>query len=87
MTKTAAVSGNPESTDDLVRDLEESGYPVDGSTEEFVPQTYGPVVQSDRPGLPPVHLERAHKISAAPSENKNTSRGDVEVQGHAANVV
>jgi hypothetical protein len=37
MTKTAAgFSENPDSTnstDNLVRDLEESGYPVDGSTE------------------------------------------------------
>jgi hypothetical protein len=42
MTKTATgPSENPDSTDELVRDLEESGYPVDGATEQFVPQPDG----------------------------------------------
>ena len=37
MAKTAAgLSENPGSTDDLVRDLEDSGYPVDGSREQFI---------------------------------------------------
>ncbi|HZW94098.1 MAG TPA: hypothetical protein VFF64_14195 [Candidatus Eremiobacteraceae bacterium] len=85
MTK-AGLSENPESTDELVRDIEESGYPVDGSTEEFVLKTDGLAVESDRPGLPPVHPDRTHKISAAPSENKSTSRSDVDEQDHAANV-
>jgi hypothetical protein len=70
MTKTAAgFSENPDSADDLVRDLEESGYPVDGSTEQFVPQPDGLTVKSDRPGFPPAQPDGAHKISSAPTEN------------------
>lgn len=39
MTKTATgPSENPDSTDELVRDIEESGYSVDGATEQFVQQ-------------------------------------------------
>jgi len=69
MTKTAAgFSENPDSADDLVRDLEESGYPVDGSTEQFVPQPDGLTVKSDRPGFPPAQPDGAHKISSAPTE-------------------
>ena len=34
----AGLSENPGSTDDLVRVLEDSGYPVDGSREQFIPQ-------------------------------------------------
>jgi len=69
MTKTAAgFSKNPDSTDDLVRDLEESGYPVDGSTEQFVPQPDDLAVKSDGPGFPPAQPDGAHKISIAPIE-------------------
>ena len=51
MTKTAAgFSENPDSTDNLVRDLEESGYPVDGETAQFAPQPDSLTVESDRPG-------------------------------------
>jgi len=69
MTKTAAgLSENPDSTDELVRDLEESGYPVDGSTEQFVPQ---PNVQSvERPGFPPVRLDNAQAIPLPQSKTK-----------------
>jgi len=39
MARTASgVFENPGSTDDLVRDLEDSGYPVDGSREQFIRQ-------------------------------------------------
>ena len=63
MTKTAAgLSENPDSTDDLVRDLEESGYPVDGAKEQFVPQPDSLTVESDRPELPPAQPDRARKI-------------------------
>jgi len=66
MTKTAAgFSESPDSIDDLVRDLEESGYPVDGSTEQFVPQPDGLTLKSDRPGFPPAQPDGAHKISIA----------------------
>jgi hypothetical protein len=52
MTKTAAgLSENPDSTEELVRDLEESGYPVDGATEQFVPQPDG--LAAEKPGFPP----------------------------------
>jgi hypothetical protein len=61
MTKTAAgLSENPDSTDELVRDLEESGYPVDGATEKFVPQPDGLSVK--RPGFPPMQLDNAQAI-------------------------
>jgi hypothetical protein len=88
MTKTAAgLSENPDltnSTDELVRDIEESGYPVDGSTEQFVPQPDG--LSVDRPGFPPVQLDNAQAISTTPTENKSTSRGDVDEQGHVADI-
>jgi hypothetical protein len=34
--RAAGLSENPASTDELVRDLEDSGYPVDGSREQFI---------------------------------------------------
>lgn len=87
MTKTAAgLSENPDSTDELVRDLEESGYPVDGATELFVPQPDGLALESERPGFPPVLRDSAHEISTAPSEHKSANRGGVDEQRHAANV-
>jgi hypothetical protein len=87
MTKPAAGSSeNPESTDDLVRDLEESGYPVDGATELFVPQPDGLALGSERPGSPPVPPDSAHEISTTPSENRSANRADVEEQGEAANI-
>jgi hypothetical protein len=49
MTETAvSLSGNPDSTDGLVRELEESGYPVDGATEQFVPQPEGVAAEPER---------------------------------------
>jgi hypothetical protein len=68
MTKTAAgLSENPNSTE-LVRDIEESGYPVDGATEQFVPQPDGLGEESERPGLRLVRPGSGHKISHAPTE-------------------
>jgi len=65
MTETAvSLSGNPDSTDGLVRELEESGYPVDGATEQFVPQPEGLAVEG--PGFPPVHLDNVQAISSTP---------------------
>jgi hypothetical protein len=75
MTKTSAgLSENPDSTNKLVRDLEESGYPVDGATEQFVPQPDDRSV--DKPGFPPVQPDSAQTISIVPIENK--SRGDAD---------
>ena len=49
MTKTeAGFCENPDSTDNLVRDLEESGYPVDGAKEQFAPQPDSLTAESDR---------------------------------------
>ena len=63
MTRTeAGFCENLDSTNNLVRDLEESGYPVDGSTEQFVPQAAGLPV--DRPGFLPVQLDNAQAISS-----------------------
>jgi hypothetical protein len=85
MTKTAAgFSENPESTDELVRDLDESGYPVDGSTEQFVPRPDGLSVDSDRPEFHPEQFDSAQTISTTPTENKGTSRGEVDEQGDPA---
>jgi hypothetical protein len=56
-TAAASFSENPDSTDDLVRDLEDSGYPVDGATEQFVPQPDGLALESEKPGFPPVQPE------------------------------
>ena len=85
MTKTAAgLSENPNSTDELVRDLEESGYPVDGATEQFVPQPDG--LSVERPGFPLVQLDNAQAISTTPTENKSSSRGDVDEQDHSADI-
>ena len=69
MTNTAAgFSENQDSTDNLVRDLEESGYPVDGAREQFVPQSDSLTVESDRSGLPPAQPDGAYKISIAPTK-------------------
>lgn len=87
MTKTATgPSENPDSTEELVRDLEESGYPVDGATEQFAPQPDGLSVEIDGPGFTPVQPDSAQAISTTPTENKSTKRGDVDEQGHRADI-
>jgi hypothetical protein len=49
MKKTATgAAEDSEATDDLVRELEESGYPVDGATEQFVPQPEGVAAEPER---------------------------------------
>jgi hypothetical protein len=73
MTETAvSLSGNPDSTDGLVRELEESGYPVDGSTEQFVPQPASLSVES--PGFPPAELNTAQVISGSPENSSEVTR-------------
>jgi hypothetical protein len=65
MTETAvSLSENPGSTDELVRDLEESGYPVDGSTEQFVPQPAS--LSVERPGFAPAEVNTTQVISGSP---------------------
>ena len=49
MTRTeAGFCENLDSTNNLVRDLEESGYPVYGAKEQFVPQPDSLTAESDR---------------------------------------
>ena len=85
MSKTrTGPSENPDSTDELVRDIEESDYPVDGSTEQFVPRSDGLAVESDRPEFHPEQFDSAQTISTTPSEDKSTSRGEVDKQGDPA---
>jgi hypothetical protein len=86
MTRTrTGPSEDPDSTGELVRDLEESGYPVDGSTGQFVPRPGGLSVESDRPELHPEQFDSAQTISTTPSENESTSRGEVDEQATLQN--
>jgi hypothetical protein len=48
MEKTAVgLLENPGSADELVRDLENGGYPVDGSREQFIRRPDGLSVKAD----------------------------------------
>jgi hypothetical protein len=75
------LSENPGSVDEVVRDLEDSGYPVDGATQELIRQPDGLSVATGRIVAAPVQLE-----SAPPSEDGGTSGRDVAEQGSAADV-
>jgi hypothetical protein len=76
---------NPGSNDELVRDLEESGYPVDGSREQFIRQPDGLAVATNELVATPVQLDTggAQRICATPSEDSR-SDGDVPKQGNVA---
>ena len=80
---------NPGSNDELVRDLEDSGYPVDGSREQFIRQPDGPAVPTSELVATPVQLDKngAQRICATPSEPKSRSDGDVPKQGNAADSI
>ena len=70
MAKTAAgLVENPGSTDDLVRDLGDSGYPADGSRERFIGQPDGLSVATGGLAAAPVELEKrsAQRTCATPS--------------------
>ena len=83
MTKTeAGFCENPDSTDNLVRDLEESGYPVDGAKEQFAPQPDSLTAESDRSGSPPAQPDGPRKQYPLPQPKKKHKRGDVDEQGH-----
>lgn len=87
MAKTAAgLSENPGSTDDLVRDLEDSGYPVDGATEQLIRQPDGLPAVMGRVVAAPVQTDRAEKICPRPIADKGTSGGDVAEQDNAAGI-
>ncbi|MFZ3187141.1 MAG: hypothetical protein WBW02_03220 [Candidatus Sulfotelmatobacter sp.] len=80
MAKTAAgVSENPGSTDDLVRDLEDSGYPVDGSREQLIRQPEGLSVELDQ--------HSTQRTCSTPSDDRaTTTGGDVAEQDNAAGI-
>jgi hypothetical protein len=87
--KTAAgLSENPGSTDDLVRDLEDSGYPVDGSREQFIRQPDGLSVATGGLAAAPVELDKrsAQRTCATPSDDRGTTGGDVAEQDNAAGI-
>ena len=87
MKKTAAgLSENPGSTDDLVRDLEDSGYPVDGSRERFIPQSDGLSVATGGLAAAPMELDKcsAQRTCTTPSKDQSTSGGNVPERGSAA---
>ena len=75
MTRTeAGFCENLDSTNNLVRDLEESGYPVDGAKEQFVPQPESLTAESDRSEFPPAQPGGPHKISIAPAGKTSAER-------------
>jgi hypothetical protein len=89
MANTAAgLFENPASTDELVRDLEDSGYPVDGSREQFVRQSDGLSAATGGLAAAPVELDKrsAQRTCATPSDDRGMTGGDVSKQGNAAEV-
>ena len=74
------------SADELVRDLEDSGYPVGGSREQFIRQPDGLAAATSELVAAPVQLDKgsAQRIRATPSEDESRSDGDVPNQGNAA---
>ena len=63
---------NPGSNDELVRDLEDSGYPVDGSREQFIRQPDGLAVATSELVATPVQLDKgsAQRICATPKRRQ-----------------
>jgi len=87
MAKTATgLSENPGSTDDLVRDLEDSGYPVDGAREQLIRQPDGLSAVTGKVVAAPVQTDRAEKSCATPGADKSTSASDVAEQDNAAGI-
>jgi hypothetical protein len=69
---------------DRVRFVRVFENPVDGATEQFVPQPDGLSVEG--PGFPRVQFDNTQAISTTPTENKSVSRGDVDEQGLGADI-
>jgi hypothetical protein len=69
---------NRGSTDELVRDLEDSGYPVDGSREEFIRRPDGLSVATGGLVAASVQLDKSseQRTCATPSEERSRSNGD-----------
>lgn len=82
------LSENPASTDELVRDLEDSGYPVDGSREQFIRQPDGLSAATGGLAAAPAELDKrsAQRTCATPGDDRGTTGGDVSKQGNAAEV-
>ena len=88
MARTATdLSENPGSADELVRDLEDSGYPVDGSREHFILQSDGLAAATNEVVAAPVQLDTggAQGVRATPSDDEGTSDHHVPNQVNAAN--
>jgi hypothetical protein len=89
MEKTAtSLAENPGSTDDLVRDLEDSGYPVDGSREQFIGQPDSLSVATGGLAAAPVELDKrsAQRTCATPIDDRGTTGGDIAEQDNAAGI-
>jgi hypothetical protein len=85
--RAAGLSENPASTDELVRDLEDSGYPVDGSREQFYRQSDGHRRrQADLRPLRWNSTSAAQRTCATPNDDRGTTGGDVAEQGNAAGI-
>lgn len=64
---------NRGSTDELARDLEDSGYPVDGSREEFIRRPDGLSVATGKLVVAPVQLHKGREQRTCAT----SSNGDV----------
>ena len=66
MARTATdLSENPGSNDELVRDLEDSGYPVDGAREQFILQPDGLAAATSERVAAPVQLDKGGAQSSS----------------------
>ena len=76
---TTGLFENPGSTDELVRNLEDSGYPVDGSIERFIRQPDGLSVTAGGLAAAPVEFDKrsAQRTYATPSADRGTRDGEV----------
>jgi hypothetical protein len=86
--KTAAgLSENPGPTDDLVRDLEDSGYPVDGSREQFIREP-DEFVATGGLAAAPVELDKriARRTCATSHNDRGKTVGDVAEDHNAAGI-
>ena len=67
---------NPGSVDEVVREIEDSGYPVDGATREFIRQPDDPSAATDGSEADSFKLDRAQKKCDVLIEDSGTSGGD-----------
>lgn len=74
----ASLLENPGSSDDLVRDLEDSGYPVDGSREQLIRQPDGLFVELGQ--------HSTQRNGATPSDDRRTTGGDLAEEDNAAGI-